>query len=171
MKSLTPTERKFLDAIIAYKLEHDGNSPSFQELADAVGYATTSVVHYHIHSLEAKGVILRSMAQRTIVIPGATWTPPADVQVDKLRPLVHLHDGNERCKTCGRPNIHAKGECRSCISYRNKTGKRRPAHLWRTEAAYGWCACGAGATILLMTTVGELPLCRRCARLELEEDC
>ena len=65
-----PTPRQFdcLRAIVAYKTEHD-RSPTFQELAVAMGVQSPSTIYSFVERLGRKGYIWREGRQsRTIVI-------------------------------------------------------------------------------------------------------
>jgi repressor LexA len=55
---LTRRQREILDYIIGYVGEH-GYAPSFEEIAEAMGYASLATVHEHLTNLERKGVIRR----------------------------------------------------------------------------------------------------------------
>lgn len=66
---LSPRQQEMLDAIVAYKAEHDGVSPTIRELMVAVDLNSTSAVSYHLDRLERKGYIVRQTDRpRTIEI-------------------------------------------------------------------------------------------------------
>lgn len=56
---LTKRQREILDYISGYIDEH-GYAPSFEEIAEAMGYGSLATVHEHLSNLERKGVIRRS---------------------------------------------------------------------------------------------------------------
>jgi SOS-response transcriptional repressor LexA len=66
---------RIFDFIVAYKKEHDGNSPTSREIMDATYVSSTSVVHYHLYVLERDGKIIQNRrTSRSIEIVGGTWT-------------------------------------------------------------------------------------------------
>lgn len=86
----------------------------------------------------------------------------------KERPR-HLYkvDHEHRCKNCGIPlaaqgkrrssrNRFSRGFCETCHSYKRRTGKARPKHLWG-DGPFGWCDCGYPA----MALVEDIPVCVR----------
>jgi repressor LexA len=56
---LTKRQREILDYLASYISEH-GYAPSFEEIAEAMGYQSLATVHEHLTNLERKGVIRRS---------------------------------------------------------------------------------------------------------------
>lgn len=66
---LTNRQQGVLDAIAAYKADHDGVAPTIRELMVAVGLNSTSAVAYQLGRLEAKGFISRAPGNpRTIEV-------------------------------------------------------------------------------------------------------
>lgn len=66
--------RRLFDYIVAYKESHDGNSPSSREMADGANICSTSVVHFHLRTLESQGKITRPRgSSRGIVVVGGSW--------------------------------------------------------------------------------------------------
>jgi repressor LexA len=57
--SLTKRQRQILDYLTAY-INKKGYAPSFEEIAEKMGYASLATVHEHLTNLEAKGVIRRN---------------------------------------------------------------------------------------------------------------
>ena len=57
--ALTKRQREILDYLTGYITEH-GYAPSFEEIAEAMGYGSLATVHEHLSNLERKGVIKRS---------------------------------------------------------------------------------------------------------------
>lgn len=53
---MTQSQRAVYEAILDL-IERNGISPSTREIADAVGYASTSTVHRHLCKLRAMGYI------------------------------------------------------------------------------------------------------------------
>jgi SOS-response transcriptional repressor LexA len=73
----TPSTREQIYAfLIRYKQEHDGNSPSNRQIAEAC-HVSSSTVGHHLARLErANRIRLCEDEYRNIEIVGATWTPP-----------------------------------------------------------------------------------------------
>jgi hypothetical protein len=70
------TRERVFEFVVAYKKEHDGNSPSLREIADAC-HIVVSGAYYHLSRLELEHrVRLSGPRSRTIEIVGATWLPP-----------------------------------------------------------------------------------------------
>ena len=65
--------------IVQFKIDHDGNSPTYREIMAAIGISSSSTVAYYLNQLEEAGLIIRPMEggnSRVIEIPGAVWVPP-----------------------------------------------------------------------------------------------
>jgi len=56
---LTKRQREILDYLARHISEH-GYAPSFEEIAEAMGFASLATVHEHLTNLERKGAIRRS---------------------------------------------------------------------------------------------------------------
>jgi len=56
---LTKRQKEILDHIEGFLEEH-GYAPSFEEIADAFGYASLATVHEHLSNLERKGYIRKA---------------------------------------------------------------------------------------------------------------
>lgn len=54
--SLTKRQFQILNAILRYQREHS-YSPTFREVADAVGIRNLTVLDYHLHRLQANGYL------------------------------------------------------------------------------------------------------------------
>lgn len=91
----TQTTRDLVfDFVVRYKQDHDGNSPSTREIAEAC-CITLSAVRYHLTRLEIDHLIHTSgKPRRNIEIVGGTWQPPAGEHSDGEDPAVR--DGNDR---------------------------------------------------------------------------
>ncbi len=62
--------KECLDFVRAYIAEHDGVSPSFQDIADGIGIASKSGVHRLIVALEERGLIQRMKDRaRSLSVP------------------------------------------------------------------------------------------------------
>lgn len=79
--SLTKRQRQILDYLTGY-INKKGYAPSFEEIAEKMGYASLATVHEHLTNLEDKGVIRRSYnASRGLEVvsqdrqPGVTMVP------------------------------------------------------------------------------------------------
>ena len=57
--SLTKRQREILDYIESF-LEHQGYSPSFEEIATYFGYSSLATVHEHLSNLERKGYLRKN---------------------------------------------------------------------------------------------------------------
>jgi hypothetical protein len=78
---LSPIRIRIYQYIVAFKSEHDGNSPSIRQIGDQVGISWTSVVRYHLATMERLGMIKLggNGVSRMIVVIGGTWAPPANI--------------------------------------------------------------------------------------------
>lgn len=68
--------------IVQFKIEHDGNSPTYREIMAATGLSSSSTVAYYLNQLEEAGFIIRSMQggnSRVIEVPGGFWVPPESI--------------------------------------------------------------------------------------------
>lgn len=76
-------------ALIKYKIEHDGASPSIRELTAVMGFTSTTPVEYHLKKLEKQGLIKRQTfgRARNICVVGGRWVPPAQVHILADGPL------------------------------------------------------------------------------------
>ena len=88
---LTSQQKKVLDAFKTWLLENNNETPTHQELADAIGCARTTVT-VHLKSLERKGYIARSRQWRDLsLIQDASLnaeTSELKSQIDKeLEPI------------------------------------------------------------------------------------
>ena len=79
--ALTKRQREILDYLTGYITEH-GYAPSFEEIAEAMGYGSLATVHEHLSNLERKGVIRRSFNESRSIevvsrdrIPGVAELP------------------------------------------------------------------------------------------------
>lgn len=105
---MTRKQKELLDFIRAYQAEHDGVSPSFDEMAAATGNKSKSQVPFVLNALEQEGYIrrLRRRARAIEVIDSPhipnqlSSFPTKDlVKEVSLRGLVvgHIHaDGGSR---------------------------------------------------------------------------
>ncbi len=56
---LTKRQKEILDYVESF-IENSGYAPSFEEIADAFGYASLATVHEHLSNLERKGYVRKS---------------------------------------------------------------------------------------------------------------
>jgi len=73
------SREKLMAFIVAYKQDHDGNSPTYREMMAATGLSSTSMVAYHLEKLEQDGLIERPQSvgnSRVIEVAGGRWDPP-----------------------------------------------------------------------------------------------
>lgn len=59
MKALSPKQQRFLDFIRRYTLDHS-QPPSYQEIMDALGFASLGTVHWYVNSLTHNGYLDRT---------------------------------------------------------------------------------------------------------------
>lgn len=66
---------KVYDFIVAYKKKHDGNSPTHEEIKDAVGLKSKSSVNWHLSQLVKAGLIEMPHygGTRFIAVVGGRW--------------------------------------------------------------------------------------------------
>ena len=57
--------------IVDYKRDHDGLSPMWQEIADAV-HISTATVRYHLQQLQIEGRV-QLIKRRGITVEGGAW--------------------------------------------------------------------------------------------------
>lgn len=89
---LHPTTAAVLDAIVTFKREHGGDSPTRREIATAVGLASTNTVQLHIGTLVDLGLIeVAENRPRCIRVAGARWVyDEARSAVDHLASIAAL---------------------------------------------------------------------------------
>lgn len=97
---------KVYGAVIRYKLDNMGVSPSIPELVDMTGYNSTKPVNDRLKDLEDRGLIVRKGGTpRSIQIVGGRWSGPKSTKRDPVTPramevykaICHYarkHDGN-----------------------------------------------------------------------------
>lgn len=74
MKKLSPGAQSVYNALLAYKLENDGQTPSHGELAIETDYAI-GTIRYYLYVLERHDLIT-VIGPRFILVHGARWIPP-----------------------------------------------------------------------------------------------
>lgn len=84
---LTLRQQSVFGFIVAYKRDHDGNSPSVREIMAACDYHSTGTMHYTLRRLAQIGVIelsgVRGTTRQIAVVGGAwTWTQPETISGD-----------------------------------------------------------------------------------------
>lgn len=62
-----------LKFIVQYKIAHDGNSPSLDEISDGLGWNSKSTVHRMLSLLESEGLIMRGDGARSIEVSGGRY--------------------------------------------------------------------------------------------------
>jgi SOS-response transcriptional repressor LexA len=81
MTAKRATVEAVFDFIVAYKREHDGNSPTIREIMLACGISSTSMVVFYLNKLERRGIIRRpepvfgARYANGIEVVGGKWTP------------------------------------------------------------------------------------------------
>lgn len=74
---LNPKEMRVFDWIVAYKITHNGNSPTIREIMEGVSFlSSTSNVRYYLDKLHDKGWIVAEEdgSSRNIVVVGGRWS-------------------------------------------------------------------------------------------------
>lgn len=68
--------KQIFDFIVRHKVDHDGNSPNFDEIASSCGISSRSVVSYNLRALENLGLIrlVHSKRARSIEVVNGQWT-------------------------------------------------------------------------------------------------
>lgn len=166
---LTFRERDALAAIIRHKATHDGNSPTYRDIATALSLKSTSNVFELLETLQQKGYITTVAHKKSqINVCGGLWTSPdlTAVGIRRYGPRPATVTAADRCRTCGNLRLFRSGECEACYRYRLRHG--RPRTRRGKQESFGRCDCGQPATVAVITNHGQLPLCRSCARIELE---
>jgi hypothetical protein len=74
-KKMTPSRQIVLQALIAFKTEHDGLSPPVSILAERSGFSESSV-KYHLLRLQNDGAIEKT--PHGLKVLGGRWLPPAE---------------------------------------------------------------------------------------------
>ncbi|MCZ2078453.1 MAG: hypothetical protein LC130_26075 [Bryobacterales bacterium] len=73
----TPMQDAIVEFLTDYKRLNDGNSPTYQEIADALGKRPANIYRY-VQSLCMKGVIALNHRGK-IVLVGGKYIPPDEV--------------------------------------------------------------------------------------------
>ena len=80
------TTKNVLEFLKQYKSNHDGCSPTYQQIAEGCRLASPSVASYHLGKLDAAGLIRMTTGRRDIEVVGGQWT---------------MTDASAVCATCG----------------------------------------------------------------------
>lgn len=76
------------------------------------------------------------------------------------------------CLNCQKPEIYSNGMCAACYNYQKRTGRDRPADLWRVGER-GWCDCGNAATREIVVRIhnhnDRIPVCDDCHAEEMRQ--
>lgn len=183
-KSLTQSEKAVYGALVRFKSQNQGNSPSIREIKGPDTSKSISALVYTLNRLEAKGWIRRSSdgKARRIEVVGAVWTAPdvgeawattaphnQGVDAGRHRPAVE-DISDRKCKVCKRPYAKLRcGKCMACYKYFSIHGRNRPQRLIDRQAPLGWCDCGQPAVESVETELGPFLLCQSCLELEKSE--
>lgn len=82
-----PTSDLVYAFLVQYKQEHDGNSPSIREIAEACHLVVSGVqIQLARLMMEGKIVMAEQGRSRSIEIVGAAWLPPDKVSNDEPEP-------------------------------------------------------------------------------------
>lgn len=67
------TAENVYNAIVEYKLTHDGVAPAYRELCEVTGIASTGHMKFIIYRLAEDGRIILGDGVRTIQLPRGRW--------------------------------------------------------------------------------------------------
>ncbi len=95
----TPAQKRILDFVKQYLAERE-ISPSYQEIADSLGYASLATVHKHLANLRDRGHLQFDNSSRTIRL--------CSLEADELEPmrqalhhaLHRSHEVSTGCSAC-----------------------------------------------------------------------
>lgn len=80
MKAMSPKQQQIYDFIVSFQAEH-GYPPSVREIGEEVHLKSPSTVHFHLKSLEEKGLITKAEGKtRAITVSGGAGRPVAEEQ-------------------------------------------------------------------------------------------
>ncbi len=74
-----PAQEKVLGFIRDWKVDKDGNSPGYQQIADGLGMSV-STVYTHVLKLVAKGRLKLAEEDRRIMMIGGEYLPPDETE-------------------------------------------------------------------------------------------
>lgn len=78
MADLSDRELAIYDAIVAFKTDNDGNSPTTRDLSQATGISSSSLVWNYLKGIERAGYITIAKGSRNIRVRGGSWSMPPD---------------------------------------------------------------------------------------------
>ncbi len=65
---------EIFDFIVAYKIQNDGQSPTYREIMESCHLSSTSLVAYYLSRLVKAGKIaMNYYGTRSIRVPGGSW--------------------------------------------------------------------------------------------------
>ena len=76
MNELKSSEYNLYTFIVKFKREHDGNSPTYRQMASAIGKKSTSYVSFLLEGLRKKGYIKPATSEnenRLVEVVGGRW--------------------------------------------------------------------------------------------------
>lgn len=73
-EGLTPRQRDLL-GVILLSVQERGYSPTFREMAEAMGIRSTNGVNDHLQALVKKGVVALEGGRSRIRVVGLRWVP------------------------------------------------------------------------------------------------
>lgn len=74
----TNTTSRIYAFIVAYKTEHNGNSPTVRQMMKAMNFKTPSAVVKHLDKLVNQGKIRQEEGSRGIIVVGSKWEGPKE---------------------------------------------------------------------------------------------
>ena len=79
MRTMNPAKsNEVYEFILKFKMEHDGNSPSFKDINQACGFKSVSTTSYYIDKLVKRGLItFDGSKSRMIEVIGGQWNAPS----------------------------------------------------------------------------------------------
>jgi SOS-response transcriptional repressor LexA len=72
-----------LDFIEQFKVEHDGNSPTYAEIQAEFNWKSASTSWWHVQRLESEGLVSFDELHR-VALPGGEYIPPVDRQKSRI---------------------------------------------------------------------------------------
>lgn len=105
LKATQPRRYAIYQAVLAYADAHNGLTPTYREIAAAVGCAI-SAAYFHVQCLIKAGLLAKKDGR--ITIPGAEWyhphleTPPDPRYTDEVAQAIRTHLEAAVAEACAR---------------------------------------------------------------------
>lgn len=62
--------------IVKYKTDHNGNSPSYRQIAEAMRLPTINCIKGYLRELSRAGLIRQESGSRGLIVVGSEWIGP-----------------------------------------------------------------------------------------------